>query len=137
MGPTCRRQFPSPVRALSLSLYLTGPVCQCRAIATARPLFSLCAVGLSCQFRLLRARRGPARAHSRTSPGFSATMPAHASSSLFGAPPVPPRTPSLSLALCPRRQTPPETRACVPDHSARRRPPQVWRNCPNYSNLSA
>jgi hypothetical protein len=41
-----------------------------------------CAVGLPCQIRLPRARRGPARAHSRTSPGFSATTPAHASSSL-------------------------------------------------------
>jgi hypothetical protein len=32
-------------------------------------------VGLPCQFRPLRARRGPARAHSRTSPDFSATTP--------------------------------------------------------------
>jgi hypothetical protein len=52
-------------------------------------LFSLCAVGLSCQFRLLHARHVPARAHSRTSPGFSATTPAHAPNSLFRAPPVP------------------------------------------------
>jgi hypothetical protein len=36
-----------------------------------------------------RARRGPASAHSCTSPGFSATTPAHVPSSLFRAPPVP------------------------------------------------
>jgi hypothetical protein len=40
------------------------------------------------------ARRGLARAHSRTSPGFSATTPAHAPSSLFRAPPVPRAHPS-------------------------------------------
>jgi hypothetical protein len=61
-----------------------------------------CAVGLPCQIRLPHARHGPARAHSRTSPGFSATTPAHASSSLFRAPPVPrahPSPHSRSLAL--------------------------------------
>jgi hypothetical protein len=46
------------------------------------------------QICLPRARRGPARAHSRTSPGFSATTPAHAPSSLFRAPPVPRTRPS-------------------------------------------
>jgi hypothetical protein len=51
-------------------------------------------VGLPCQFSFLRARRGPARAHSRTSPGFSATTPAHAPSSLFRALPVPRAHPS-------------------------------------------
>jgi hypothetical protein len=85
--PTCRRQFPSPVR--SLSLCLVGPIHQCRAVAPACPLYSLCAVDLPYQFRLPRAHRGPARAHSRTSPGFSATTPAHAPSSLHKAPPVP------------------------------------------------
>jgi hypothetical protein len=87
VGPTCRRQFPSPVR--SLSLCLVGPVCQCRAVAPARPLFSLCVVGLPCQFCLSRSRHGPASAHSRMSPGFSATTLAHAPSSLFTASPVP------------------------------------------------
>jgi hypothetical protein len=51
-------------------------------------------VGLPCQFRLLRARRGLTRAHSRTSPGFSATTPAHTPNSLFRAPPVPRAHPS-------------------------------------------
>jgi hypothetical protein len=96
MGPTCRRQFPSPIR--SLSLCLAGLVRQCRSVAPARPLFSLCVVGLSCQFRLLRARHGPARAHSRTSPGFSATTPAHAPNSLFRAPPLPRTRPSPHFA---------------------------------------
>jgi hypothetical protein len=59
---------------------------------------SLCAVGLPCQFRLLRARRGPARAHSRTSLGFSATSPTHVPSSLFRAPPVPRAHPSPHFA---------------------------------------
>jgi hypothetical protein len=61
-------------------------------------LFSLCAMGLSCQFRLLHARRGLARAHSRTSPGFSATTPAHVPNSLFRAPPVPRTRPSPHFA---------------------------------------
>jgi hypothetical protein len=51
-------------------------------------------VGLPCQICLPRARRGPARAHSRTSPDFSATTPAHAPNSLFRAPPVPRTCPS-------------------------------------------
>ena len=130
VGPTCRRQFPSPVR--SLSLYLAGPVRQCRAVAPACPLFSLYVVGLPCQIRHPRAHRGPARAHSRTLPNFSATTPDHAPSSLFRAPPVPHahpltsfRTPSPSLTLCPRRQPPPETRARVPGLPARRRPLQA------------
>jgi hypothetical protein len=98
VGSTCRRQFPSPVRSLSLFLYLVGPVHQCRAVAPARPLFSLCAVGLPCQIHLPRARRGPARAHSLTSPDFSATTPAHAPSSLLRAPPVPCTHPSPHFA---------------------------------------
>jgi hypothetical protein len=106
-APSLSRLLPSgpdllaPVsfaRSLSLSLCLAGPVCQCRAVAPARPLFSLCVVGLHCQFRLPRARRGPARAHSRTSPGFSSTTPAHAPSFLFRAPPVPRAHPSPHFA---------------------------------------
>jgi hypothetical protein len=46
----------------------------------------------------LRARRGPARAHSRTSPDFSATTPAHTPSSLLRAPPVPHAHPSPQFA---------------------------------------
>jgi hypothetical protein len=85
-------------RALPLSLCLAGPVRQCRAIAPACPLFSLCAVGLPCQFHLPRSRRGPASVHSRTSPDFSATMSAHALSSLLRAPPVPHAHPSPHFA---------------------------------------
>jgi hypothetical protein len=88
MGPTYRRQFPSPVRARSLSVswarFASAELLPPRVL-----LFSLCAVGLSCQFRLLHARHVPARAHSRTSLGFSSTTPAHAPNSLFRAPPVP------------------------------------------------
>jgi hypothetical protein len=85
-------------RSLSLSLYFAGPVCQCRAIAPSVPLFSLYAVDPPCQIRLPRARRGPARAHSRTSPGFSATTPAHAPSSLYRVLPVPHAHPSPHFA---------------------------------------
>jgi hypothetical protein len=80
-------------RALALSVSW-AQIASRRAVAPHTPFFSLCAVGQSCQFRLLRARRGPARAHSRTSPSFSATTPAHAPSSLFRAPPVPHTRPS-------------------------------------------
>jgi hypothetical protein len=80
--------------ARSPSLCLASPDRQLSSRCLACPLFSLCAVGLLCQFRLLRARRGSARAHSRTSPGFSATTPAHAPSSFFRAPPVPRAHPS-------------------------------------------
>jgi hypothetical protein len=96
VGPTCRRQFSSPIR--SLSLCLTGPVRQCRAVSPACPLFSLCAVGLPCQFRLPRSRRGPTSAHSHTSPDFSATTLAHAPSSLLRAPSVPHARPSPHFA---------------------------------------
>jgi hypothetical protein len=97
-APSLSRSLPSvadlsaPVsfaRSLSPSLCLAGPVHQHRVVAPAHPLFSLCVVGLPCQFCLPRSRRGPARAHSRTSPDFSATTPAHTPSSLLRAPPVP------------------------------------------------
>jgi hypothetical protein len=60
-----------------------------RAVALRAPFFFLCAMGLPYQFGPLRARHGPACAHLRTSPDFSATTPAHAPSSLLRAPPVP------------------------------------------------
>jgi hypothetical protein len=84
-------------RSLSLSI-LRARVASLRAVATRAPFFSLCTVGLPCQFRPFRAHRGPARAHSRTSPDFSATTPAHAPSSLFRAPPVPRAHPSPHFA---------------------------------------
>jgi hypothetical protein len=74
VGPICRCQLLHPLSP-SLSLYLAGPLCQSLSCCPARPLFSLCAMDPPCQFRLPRASRGPARAHSRTSPGFSATTP--------------------------------------------------------------
>jgi hypothetical protein len=43
-------------------------------------------------------RRGPAHAHSRTSPGFSATTPTHTPNSLLIAPPVPHTHPSPHFA---------------------------------------
>jgi hypothetical protein len=101
-------------RSLSLSLCLAGPVRQCQAVAPARPLFSLCAVGLPCQFRLPRSCRGPASAHSRTSPGFSATMPTHTPRSLLRAPHTPSphfaqlRHLSRSAHAASRRRRPPQ-----------------------------
>jgi hypothetical protein len=125
VGPTCRRQLFSLPAAL-FPLCLMGPFCQALSRCPARP-FSLCAVGLPCQLRPPRARRGPASAHSRTSPGSSATSlcprpssflsPArartHSHASFHAVPP--------SLALCSHRQTSPETRARLPGHLARRR----------------
>jgi hypothetical protein len=82
-------------RSLSLPLSLSrGPGSPVPRRCPARPLFSLCVVDPPCQIRLPRARRGPARAHLRTSPGFSATTPAHMPNSLFRAPPVPRTHPS-------------------------------------------
>jgi hypothetical protein len=59
---------------------------------------SLCDLDPLCQIRPPRARRGPASAHSCTSPDFSATTPAHAPSSLLRAPPVPRPHPSPHFA---------------------------------------
>jgi hypothetical protein len=96
VGPTCRRQLLRPLTpSLSVSW---ARITSRRAIAPCAPFFSLCAVGLPCQFRPLRARHGPARAHSCTSPNFSATTPTHAPSSLLRAPPVPRAHPSPHFA---------------------------------------
>jgi hypothetical protein len=118
--------LPAPVSspARPSSLCLTGPVRQLPSRCPARPLFFLCVVGLPCQLRPPRTRRGPASAHLRTSSGFSATTPAHVPNSLLRAPRSPLasfRIASPSLVLCPRRQPPPETRARVPDRPGRRR----------------
>jgi hypothetical protein len=108
----------SPPRALSLS---HGPGSLVAELLPRAPLFfSLCAVGLPCQFRPLHARRGPARAHSRTAPDFSSTMPAHAPSSLLRAPPVPHAHPSPYFA-----QLHPLSRSA---HAASRR----WRPVPVF-----
>jgi hypothetical protein len=96
VGPACRRQFSSPCTpSLSISRARSA---SCRAVAPHAPFSSLCAVDPTCQFRPLRARRGPARAHSRTSPDFSTMMPTHAPSSLLRAPPVPRAHPSPHFA---------------------------------------
>jgi hypothetical protein len=96
VGSICRRQFFSP--ACSLSLCLAGPDRQSSSRCPRAPFFSLCVVGLQCQFRPLHTRHGPAREHSRTSPDFSATTPAYALSSLLRAPPVPRAHPSPQFA---------------------------------------
>jgi hypothetical protein len=85
-------------RAPLLSLCLTGPVRQLPSRCPACPLFFLCTVGLPCQLRPPRPRRGPASAHSCTSPEFSTTTPAHAPSSLLRALPVPRARPSPHFA---------------------------------------
>jgi hypothetical protein len=100
VDPACRRQLLH-LLALPPSICLVGPVRQRRVVAPACPLYSLSVVDPPSQIRLPRARRGPTRAHSRTSPGFSATTPAHSPNSLFTAPPVPCTRPSLHFA-CPR-----------------------------------
>jgi hypothetical protein len=103
VGAICRSKFPLPARSLSLSLSLSvslshGPGSPVAESLPRVPLSSLCTVGQPCQFRPLRARRGPARAHSRMSPDFSATTPAHTPNSLLGAPPVPRARPSPHFA---------------------------------------
>jgi hypothetical protein len=120
VGPICRCQFCSPVRSFSVSVS-RARIASCRAVAPRAPFFSLCVVGLLCQFRPLRARRGPAHAHSCTSPDFSATTPAHVPSSLLRAPPVPRAHPSPHFA-----QLHPLSRSA---HAAsrRRRPAPVFR----------
>jgi hypothetical protein len=97
LGPICRRQF-SFTRALSFSLSLVDPDCQSLSRCPHALVLSPCAVGQPCQFRLLRARRGPAHAHSRTSPGFSAMTLAHSPNSLLIALLVPRTHPSPHFA---------------------------------------
>jgi hypothetical protein len=93
--------FPTPPCAPSLSVSRARSASR-RVVAPHAPFSSLCAVDPTCQFRPLHARRGPARAHSCTSPDFSATTPAHAPSSLLRTPPVPRTRPPPHFAqLCP------------------------------------
>jgi hypothetical protein len=86
-----------PVRSLSLSVSRAWYVSR-QAVAPHAPFSSLCAVDPTYHFYPLRARRGQARAHSRTSPDFSATTPAHVPNSLLRAPPVPRAHPSPHFA---------------------------------------
>jgi hypothetical protein len=100
VGPIYRHQFPSPVLSLSLSLSLSlaSPVRQPLSRCPARPLFSLCAVGLPCQFRpsaLAMDRRVRTHARRRISrPRCPTTTPG----SLFRSPPVPRAHPSPHFA---------------------------------------
>jgi hypothetical protein len=96
VDPSCRHQLLHPL-ALPLSLS-RGPSSPAPSRCPTRLLYSLCAVDPPCQIRLPRARRGPVRAHSLTSPGFSAMTPAHAPNSHFRAPPVPRTRPSPHFA---------------------------------------
>jgi hypothetical protein len=89
------------VRSLSISVSWARSTSR-RVVAPHAPLSSLYAMNPTCQFHPLRARRGPARAHSHTSPDFSAMTPAHTPSSLLRAPPVPRAHPSPHFVkLCP------------------------------------
>jgi hypothetical protein len=92
-GPSLSALVTSSAHYPSLSIS-RARIASRRAVAPSVPLFSLCTMGQPCQFRLPRARRGPARAHSRTSLGFLATTP----SSLLRAPPVPRTRPSPHFA---------------------------------------
>jgi hypothetical protein len=97
-APSLTRSLPSaasqsalvffPARSLSLPVSRAWSAWR-RVVAPHVPFSSLCVVGPTCQFRPLRARRGPARAHSHTSPDFSAMTPTHVPSSLLRAPLVP------------------------------------------------
>jgi hypothetical protein len=97
VGPICRRQLLHPL-ALPLSLYRRPrpPVVESLPQASLFSLFAPWASPISSA--LSARRRGPARAHSRTSPGFSATTPTHAPSSLYRALLVPHAHPSPYFA---------------------------------------
>jgi hypothetical protein len=85
VGPISQRPFFSLAR--SLSLCLAGPDRQSPSLCPVCPFLLSLRHGPALSVPTLCARRGPARAHSRTSPDFSATTPAHAPSSLLRAPP--------------------------------------------------
>jgi hypothetical protein len=71
VGPGCRRRFLRPRAPLpSLPRGPSSPVAEPLPRA---PLLSLCDMGLRCQLRPCRARCAAASAHTRTSPGSSAT----------------------------------------------------------------
>jgi hypothetical protein len=120
-----RANLSAPVfftRAFPLSLCLTGPVRQSPSRCPARPLFSLCAVGLLCQFRLPRSHRGPASAHSRTSSSLlrARQCPTHAPrliSHSFTLSRTLPTPPTATGDPCPRSQplSSPETAPSLPE----------------------
>jgi hypothetical protein len=119
-------------RAPLLSLCLVGPILQLLSRCPERPFpLSLHRGPALSDPPPPRPRRGPASAHSRMSPDFLATTPAHAPSSLLRALPVPrarppphfallrPLSRSAHIANSLRRP------AHVFDHPARRRPRQT------------
>jgi hypothetical protein len=133
VGPTCRAPVALPARPSSLSA--SRPDSLVVEPLPRAPLFFLCAVGLPYQLRPPRARRGPASAHLRMSPGFSATTPAHVPSSLLRAPPVPRAHPSPHFAklhplsrsahAASRRQRPAPAFPTVQAAGDRARPPRA------------
>jgi hypothetical protein len=132
LGPTYRRQFSSLAPSLSLSVS-QAQIASRRAVAPRGPFFSLYAVGLPCQFCPHRARRGPARAHSRMSPDFSVTTPAHAPSSLLRALLVPRARPSPhshSFTLSRALPTPPVAAGDPHPHSPPSKPPETAPDLP-------
>jgi hypothetical protein len=134
VGPTCRRRFSSPARSFPLSVS-RARIASLRAFAPCTPFFSLCAVGLPCQFRPLGARHGPAHAHSRTSLDFSAMTPTHAPSSLLRAPPVPCAHPHLiSRSFTPSRALP-TLPAVAGDQRLRSRPSSSPETTPSLPEL--
>jgi hypothetical protein len=130
-GARLSRRFPSPARPSSLSAS-RARFARRRVVAPRTLALSLSvswAPPVSSAFPV--PRRGPAPAHSHTSPESSTMSPAHAPSSFLSTgrartqSPVPFCTTSLSLALCPCRSTSPETHARRTGLLARWRPRQA------------
>jgi hypothetical protein len=130
-------------RALILSLPRGSGSLVAEPLPRTPPFLSLCAVDPPCQIRPPRARRGPARVHSRTSPDFSATTTAHAPTSLLRAPPVPRARPlphfaqlhplSRSAHAASRRRRPaPAFPTSMPPETA----PSLPELCPKVRHLS-
>jgi hypothetical protein len=95
VDPTCRRQLLCP---LALPLSVSWARFASAELLPPRP-FSLSALwAYLVRSAFLARRRGPAHAHSRMSPGFSATTPAHAPNSLLTALSVPRAHPSPHFA---------------------------------------
>jgi hypothetical protein len=140
MGRCRTAQWGQPVGASFLSPALSLSVSRARfasrrAIALHAPFSSLCVVDPPCQFRPLRARRGPARAHSRTSPNFSAMMPPTRPTPFLEPRQCPAHTPHLisrSFALSRALPTPP---AAVGDPRPRSRPSSSSETAPSPSEL--
>jgi hypothetical protein len=123
----------SPARPSSLCL--AGPVRQLLSRCPTCPLFSLCVVGLPCQIRPPRDRRGPASAHLHTSPNFSAMTPAHAPSYLLKAPPVPRAHPRLILLSSALSRALPTSPVAAGDPRPRSRPSRSPETAPSLPEL--